>query len=565
MKYKVIGKNDIFNVRDCVFENRGIENINEYINLDDSCLIPFGKLDNISEAVDTYLKHIHSPDSHTTIVVDPDCDGICASAELYNYTKTNFPDANIDYVMHTGKQHGLSDDVVIPQNTTLIILPDGGTNDTDQCKYYNEQGIDIIILDHHIQDKDNPYAIIVNNQCSADYPNKNLCGAGIVYKFLQAVDEAEWIEDADNYLDLVAVGNIGDIMDMRSYETKRLVTRGLSHIKNKAIKGFIKAQEYSIKNHLNIHTVTFCIAPLINAMCRCGDMDEKSILFRAFIETEEEFDYKKRGQTKTIQETIYDRAARLCKNTKAKQDKAVQKALPELKDWIEKRKVYEHPIMFVKADSLSSSFTGLVAIKLADYYNKPCLVLRKRANGNYGGSARNNNYSPIEQLKNTLNETEMFEFCQGHEGAFGFEIQANKIADTINLCKERFGNLDFETINVDFELGFEDFDIRFIRDIDNLSDYYGTGIKEPRIIITNIILQKNQGVIMGKDNSTWKFITDDNIAFIKFKNGENDKVLAWLNSNDNSEMIINAFCEVGFNDYGGVLTPQAQIKEYEVI
>ena len=565
MQYKVRGKNDIRNVRRCWFNNRGITDIDTYINLTDDCLIPYNLLDNMDKAVELLLKHINDNNSYITIVVDCDCDGYTSASMLYNYLSQTYPEATVDYVMHTGKQHGLSDDITIPDETTLIILPDGGTNDTEQCKMYQDKGMDILILDHHIKDKDNPYAVIVNNQCSENYSNKELCGAGVVYKFLQAFDEAEWNENADDYLDLVALGNIGDLMDVKSYETKRLIDKGLSSIKNKFISAMIKAQEYSMKNHINIHNFAFYLAPLINAMCRCGDMEDKDIVFRALIETDEEFDYKKRGQSETVKESIYDRAARLCKNTKTRQDKAVKSALPELKEWIENKGVYNNPIMFVRADSLSSSFTGLVAIKLAEYYNRPCLVLKNRNNGFYGGSARNNDNSPFECLKTTMSNTKMFDFCQGHEGAFGFSIQSGNVAEAINICKEQFSTLDFDTLNVDFEIDFEDFDIRFIRDIDSLVDYYGTGLKEPKVIVSNIILQNNQGTLMGEDNSTWKFITDDNIAFIKFGNAKDDKVRQWLESDSKAEMMITAYCEIGFNEYKGILTPQAQIKKYEVI
>lgn len=113
---------------------------------------------------------------------------------------------------------------------------------------------------------------------------------------------------------------------------------------------------------------------------------------------------------------------------------------------------------------------------------------------------------------------------------------------------------------------YADFDTGFIRDIDSLKDYFGTGLKEPKVVIKNIILWKNQGVIMGKDSSTWKFITDDNIAFIRFKNPENDTVLNYLNDKSNhGDVVINAICRVSINSYMGVLTPQAEILKYEVI
>ena len=80
---------------------------------------------------------------------------------------------------------------------------------------------------HHEKEENNPYALIVNNQMSNDYSNKNLCGAGVVYRFLQALDEENWNEFADDYLDLCALANISDVMDMRSFETRYLTDMGL--------------------------------------------------------------------------------------------------------------------------------------------------------------------------------------------------------------------------------------------------------------------------------------------------------------------------------------------------
>ena len=134
--------------------------------------------------------------------------------------------------MHEGKQHGLSPDIAIPAETNFVILADGGTNDTEQCKMLSEKGIDVLILDHHLQDKENPYAVIVNNQISKDYPNKELCGAGVVYKFCQYLDTYLEKDIADDFLDLAAIGMVSDMMDLRDFETHRLVEKGLNNIKN---------------------------------------------------------------------------------------------------------------------------------------------------------------------------------------------------------------------------------------------------------------------------------------------------------------------------------------------
>ena len=112
---------------------------------------------------------------------------------------------NISYRIHNGKEHGLIVDT-IPKEVKLVVAPDSSSNDYEQHKILKEQGIDVLVLDHHEADKVSKYACVINNQLSKNYSNKNLSGVGVVYKFCQYIDKICNLEYADNLLDLVAVG-----------------------------------------------------------------------------------------------------------------------------------------------------------------------------------------------------------------------------------------------------------------------------------------------------------------------------------------------------------------------
>ena len=109
-------------------------------------------------------------------------------------------------------------------------------------------------------------------------------------------------------------------MDMRSFETRYFTDLGLLNINNKCLQALIDAQNYSMNGKVNIHNVQWYITPILNGMIRIGSQEEKELLFRAFIEQDEFFEYKKRATkdkpAEIIQESIYDRVARLCKNAK---------------------------------------------------------------------------------------------------------------------------------------------------------------------------------------------------------------------------------------------------------
>ena len=83
-------------------------------------------------------------------------------------------------------------------------------------------GIDVLILDHHEADYPSPYACVINNQLDT-YPNKALSGVAIVYKFCNAIDELLGRNTSQKYLDLVALGLIGDMVDSRPYETRYFI------------------------------------------------------------------------------------------------------------------------------------------------------------------------------------------------------------------------------------------------------------------------------------------------------------------------------------------------------
>ena len=327
MKYKLIkdSLNDENNPRKTILLNRGVDKWREYLDIDSSYVNSYSLLDNIHEAVMRLIKHLDLK-SKIHIIVDPDVDGFCAASMVIRYIKLIRPDIEVTYSLHTLKQHGISEDIIIPDDIDLLIIPDAGSNDVQQCKELSEKGIDIIILDHHICDEKNPYAIVVNNQM-CDYPNKNFCGGGIVYKFLQAMDDELWESYADDFLDLVALSNISDVMDMREFETRYYVNAGLNKIRSKVFKALIDKQSYSMKDVVNITSVQFYVTPILNAMIRVGNMDDKDLLFRAFVETDEVFKYKKRGSSEETDEDIYTRAARLCSNAKSRQTKEVKKGV----------------------------------------------------------------------------------------------------------------------------------------------------------------------------------------------------------------------------------------------
>ena len=209
----------------------------------------------------------------------------------------------MEFTVHEHKQHGLDDKVdwiTDEAKWDLILVPDAGSYDVEEHKALGEVGMDVIVLDHHEQLYDElgnpvisdlPNTIVVNNQLSPNYKNKSLCGAGIVYKFCEVLDDILGIDQAHNYIDLAALGEIADVMDKTNPETNYIMVEGLKHIHNERFRTLLEAQSYSLKEKavspypgLTSIDIAFYIAPLINAITRVGTIQEKETMFYCFIE-----------------------------------------------------------------------------------------------------------------------------------------------------------------------------------------------------------------------------------------------------------------------------------------
>lgn len=575
MRYKLIneennGRNDYKNI---VLENRGIKNINTYLNLNKNHVHHYELLDNIEVAVQKLLEAINE-NKHISIVVDSDVDGFTSAAILYDYIVNKMEYDNVSHILHTGKQHGLSDDAweqIDFEKVGLIMLPDAGTNDWERCFKLSEKGIETIILDHHEKDDgvSNGFAIIVNNQI-CDYPNKALCGVGIVYKFLQALDDELWTEYAKEYIDMVALGNIGDVMDLRSYETKYLADKGLRNIKNPLFMALIKKQSYSLSNSEipTLIDVAFYIVPLINAMIRVGTQEEKDMLFRAFTGQYEEFEYtprksKNNPNPKPTKENIYDRVARLCGNAKARQSKMVEKSLDEI---ITKYEKYNNKniIFFANVTGvLDSSLTGLVAMKIADRFQKPTLLLRENKSQSaeeckvFSGSARNVNDGAIENLKDELNDSGLFIEALGHQGAFGLSIKNNDIKTAIEYFNKKYKDTYLGKVyRVDFVFdgGVE---YQYIKEIESMKNLFSSTVKEPLIAIRN--LKVNALDIEFMSNGKHLKFNVDGVTYIKFNVKPNEKI-----SNLYDDVVMDIVGKTSINMFNSIATPQVIVEGYEI-
>ena len=569
MNYKLYENslNDTERVVETILLNRGISDPDTYLNLDSSCCNEYENLNNIEDAVKTFDYHFCN--KHLiSILVDCDPDGYTSAAAIYSYIKRLDEDYPIKYIIHgNNKAHGLGKmgkgDFDLPEDTKLFIIPDAGSNDVQQLNELIASGIDCIVLDHHeIEDwVGECNAIIVNNQASENYTCKDFSGVGIVYEFLRALDDYYLYDYANEFLDLVAFGNISDVMSIKNYQTRYYIEQGMSNITNKFLKALDKTQEFSTNGIINIHNISWYWTPICNGMIRIGSYEDRDLLFRAFIETDEVLPYKKRNGD-IVDEDIYTRAARLCKNAKSRQDKMRDDLCDSLKADVNPD---DKIIMLSAPDDVDPGIIGLAAMRLADWAGKACILLREYSPGVYGGSCRNFNNSPIKDLKALLDSTRLFNWNMGHANAFGTEIYEENLIDARDALNDALENIEYDdTIYCDFILNAEDIEADFILAIDQSKWIYGHGIEEPVVAVEGVRIALEDCFIMGANADSVSMMSSG-LKYCKFKCKQNDDLLDFANGYIANELVLNVVGKVGINEYKGTRTFQFIIDDYEIV
>ena len=551
-----------------VLANRGIapENVEHYLNTTDEDILSPMLIMNIEEGVKVLIRHIAQGDK-VLIQIDSDCDGYTSAAALINYLNrlfTGFVQTNVYYRIHTGKQHGILLET-IPDDVKLVIAPDSSSNDYEVHQQLKSKGVDVLVIDHHEADKISEHAVIINNQL-CDYPTKSLSGVGMVYKFCSYMDELLNVDYADDYLDLVALGMVADMMDLRDFETRHLITRGLENIRNPYLKGMVDKQAYSLTDGISPIGVAFYIAPYVNATIRMGTQEEKLMLFESMLDYRgyELVPSTKRG-CKGQTETRVEQACRNCTNIKNRQTKARDAALENIERIIKEKNLLENKILAIKLDTFAAdrNLTGLIANQLMAKYQRPVLLLNKTADG-WEGSGRGYDKSRFDNLREFLKESGLVMYAEGHANALGVGITDEWFNSFIEYSNRELAEFDFTPCyKVDFIFSGSDFRGTDIVEIAELKSLWGQGVDEPLVAIEHINVYAGNVVLMSPDKSpTLKITLPNGTSLIKFKSSQEE--YEKLRS-ETGCITINVVGKCERNVWNGTVTPQIIIEDYEIV
>lgn len=570
MRYELISKQTELTMIEQVLLNRGIkrENIQHFLNLSDADVIAPSRVANIETGVKMLLRHINE-NSLVYMPIDSDCDGFTSAALFINYLNRLFPhfaQNNIIYKAQLDKHHGIVEDR-IPKGTKLVIAIDSSSNEFDIHKNLADAGIDVLVIDHHEAPRVSENACVINNQL-CDYPTKSLSGVGMAYKFCCYIDELLGINEADNFLDLVSLGMIADMMDSRDFETQALIQKGLLNIRNPFFKEMVDRNARQFEGGVTPVAVAFYVAPFINAINRSGSYDEKILIFESMLDFRayEMIPSTKRG-CKGQFETRAEQAGRTSTNVKNRQKRIQDEGLETIDKIIEEYNLLENKILIIPIPNglVDKNLSGLIANQLAAKYQRPTLILQEMIrNGvkSWEGSGRSYNFP---NLKDFLADTNLTMYAEGHQGAFGVGVLDKDFSNFVSTINLLLSEVSFERLyRVDFILDASELTGNLIYELANWRELWGQNIDEPLVAIRGVKLDKSSLRFIGAGGKTMRIdLPQDRISFIKFFMKEDE--IEELTPSDNGMLVLDIIGTFQKNSFNGFTSPQIQIEDYEIV
>lgn len=452
---------------------------------------------------------------------DYDVDGISSVAILLKtFEKIGYK--NVDYYIpkRLDEGYGLNLEAcskIVGDKVDLLITVDCGITSIDDINYLNENNVEVIVTDHHQCRDDLPeaYSILNPKKKTCDYPNSNLCGAGIAFKFATAILEKKSIKPMRELVEIAAVATVADIVDLVG-ENRTIVKNGLESLKNpenKGLRALIETSGFSF-DYLTSSSISFGIAPRINSTGRLNNPDIAVEL------------YMEKDDKKVIE---------IAKNINSMNSKRQQIENDIFQKSLEQIIITDDTYFIVVfGEGWSSGVIGIVASKITSMYNLPSAVIALDGDEGHASARSIDNLNIYKILEKT--EDLLVKFG-GHEQAAGFTIKKENI-DKFTKKINELTRLEFEEGDYrKTEMAQSVIDISEINleTYDKISDMepFGQANKPLSFIVRGVNLKNVRPV--GKNNDHFKaeaYYNQDTIDMISFNTWDEFSEYDYLKSHD---------------------------------
>lgn len=470
---------------------------------------------------------------HIQIVGDYDQDGNSSTVVLMKGIGFFTDNLSFSIPHRIEDGYGISKGIVDnakKNNVDLIITCDNGISAFEVAEYCNSMNIQMIITDHHqvcFDDKGNQIlpkakAVINPHRIDCEYPFKELCGAGVAFKLMQALFDE--LGGDENYLidllQFVSMGTVCDVVDLVD-ENRFFVKKGLEILNSSKNIGINKLKTENEIGKITTTSLGFKLGPCINA---AGRLESASIGVELFLEEDK---------------NLADNYAKKLVELNEKRKNLTNEAYSKVNSKIKENEYFNDDIIVVYDDEIHESIAGIVAGKIKDHYYKPTLVFSNaKEEGILKGSARSiEGYDIISKLRDFSN---LFEKLGGHAMAAGFSIKKenldtlrNELNKNSELVLENF----IEKVKIDCSLDFKLLNYNIVDEL-KLLEPYGKANPEPLFGTKDVEIKSIS--IIGKNKNVIKLVlSQDSIEFSGIIFTNFDKYIAYLNEKFKTNDIIS--------------------------
>lgn len=401
---------------------------------------------------------------------DYDVDGITSTCVLMRYLRSLHADCSFYIPDRLTEGYGLNRQALErlkERDVSLVITVDSGITAIEEIAYAKEIGLKVIVTDHHECMEILPDALAVVNPKRPDsrYPFSELAGVGVAFKLVCALAGQDRLpEILDDYLDMVAVGTIADVMPLHG-ENRTIVANGLHYLSqtdNPGLRMLMRESGVEEKR-MTSSIVSFTLAPRINAAGRMGCTNLAVELFL----------------TDSISRAS-DIAALLCQQNKERQNaenEILQQAYAAL------RKEYDpavDPMIVLWGEEWHHGVIGIVSSRISDRFGCPAILISMDGERGKGSGRSVRGFNLFEALEHSSGYLEKF---GGHALAAGLTIERKNL-QTFKESIYEFAreNMDEEAsvpiVNIDCMIRPEHISMESIRGL-RMLEPYGMGNPEP--------------------------------------------------------------------------------------
>ena len=435
---------------------------------------------------------------------DYDTDGITATA-LLTLSLQKISSHVIPFIPHRLRDgYGLNIESIhalYESGAKLLITVDNGIRSEDEIKYAKSLGLQVIITDHHTPSETLPDAdAIVNPKIPGDpYPNKNLAGVGVAYKLVCELAEEFPEIVAHEYLDLVALGTIADIVPLTG-ENRYLVKQGLSILNlhpRQSLFSLINTAGLANKQ-ISASDISFQLSPRINSSGRLSGSGADHLAPLKLLLSE---NHEACGNLSQILEIHNDRRKMIGRNMRERIVKGISSfaSLPRILISLDKEN--------------DQGVAGIAAGYLTNQYYLPAVVGQV---GNEFTTASCRSVPEFDMISSLETLCDLFTRFGGHKLAAGFTLPNQNIPEfhqrITSLAEKELGQLDLRpSIDIDAVVGLSDLSYTLYREVQKLEPT-GEGNPKPIFLTENIMIEEWRKV--GQDGSHLKFVASDGTTSI---------------------------------------------------